>query len=158
MNDANMDLAVEVYDTICEALDIKEWRYDKNDSDLLVRFGVRGDDITMSFYIKVDAERQLIRLSSPLPFDMSFSGRVESSVAVCVASYGMCDGSFDYDHSDATISFRMAASFRNSFIGVELIQYLIDCSCTMVDKYYREFLALETGSMSISDFIAKHSG
>ena len=80
---------------------------------------------------------------------------MEGAIATCAASFGMADGSFDYDLSDGTIVFRMTASFRESLIGEGLFQYMISCSCAMVDKYNDQFLALDKGIMSITDFIAK---
>ena len=124
--DVKMELAKQVYKTLC-----------------------------MQFILIVDAERQLIRLLSPMPFKMSEAKRLEGAIAACVASYGMLDGSFDYDLSNGRISFRMTASFRSSQIGEELLQYMISCSCAMVDQYNDKFLAIDKGLLSISDFIAK---
>ena len=134
----------------------RRWNLQSKDEEkLLVHFGVSGDDIPMQFILIVDAERQLIRLMSPMPFKMSESKRMEGAIATCAASFGMADGSFDYDLSDGTIVFRMTASFRESLIGEGLFQYMISCSCAMVDKYNDQFLALDKGIMSITDFIAK---
>ena len=66
----------------------------------------------------------------------------------------MADGSFDYDLSNGAIVFRMTASFRDSVIGEGLFQYLISCSCAMVDKFNDQFLAIDKGLLSIGDFIA----
>ncbi len=151
----NQKLAEQVYKTLCDAIDNRNWRYAKEEDRLLVRFGVSGDDIPMQFVLVVDAKRQLIRLLSPLPFKMSEAKRMEGAIATCVASYGMADGSFDYDLSDGTIVFRMTASFRESVIGEGLFQYLISCSCAMVDEYNDQFLAIDKGLMSITDFIAR---
>lgn len=150
-----MELAKQVYQTLCDAIERREWNFGKDEEKLLVHFGVNGDDIPMQFILIVDAERQLIRVMSPLPFKMSESKRMEGAIATCAASFGMADGSFDYDLSDGTIVFRMTASFRESLIGEGLFQYLISCSCAMVDKYNDQFLALDKGIMSITDFIAK---
>ena len=155
VDEKKMELAKQVYQTLCEAIERREWNFGKDEEKLLVHFGVSGDDIPMQFILIVDAERQLIRLMSPMPFKMSESKRMEGAIATCAASFGMADGSFDYDLSDGTIVFRMTASFRESLIGEGLFQYMISCSCAMVDKYNDQFLALYKGIMSITDFIAK---
>ena len=154
-DEKKMALAKQVYQTLCEAIERREWNFGKDEEKLLVHFGVNGDDIPMQFILIVDAERQLIRVRSPLPFKMSEAKRMEGAIATCAASFGMADGSFDYDLSDGTIVFRMTASFRESLVGEGLFQYLISCSCAMVDKYNDQFLALDKGIMSITDFIAK---
>ena len=129
--------------------------YEKEEEKLLVHFGVNGDDIPMQFILVVDEDRQLIRLMSPLPFNMSEEKRMDGAIATCVASFGMADGSFDYDLTDGQIVFRMTASFRGSIIGDGLFQYMISCACAMVDKYNDQFLAINKGVMSINDFIEK---
>ena len=146
-------LAQQVYQTLCEAIDNRNWRYGKEEDKLLVHFGVNGDDIPMQFIIFVDEDRQLIRLMSPLPFKMSEAKLMEGAIATCVASYRIADGSFDYDLTDGRIVFRMTASFRGSVIGEGLIQYLISCACAVVDNYNEKFLAIDKDLMSISDFI-----
>ena len=155
VDEKKMELAKQVYQTLCDAIERREWNFGKDEEKLLVHFGVNGDDIPMQFILIVDAERQLIRVMSPLPFKMSESKRMEGAIAACAASYGMADGSFDYDLSDGAIVFRMTASFRESLIGEGLFQYMISCSCAMVDKYNDQFLALDKGIMSITDFISK---
>ena len=149
--------AQQVYETLCSALDRRGWKYGKKEDELLVHFGVRGDDIPLDFIIFVDAERQLVRLMSPMSFKMSENKRMEGAIAACAASYVMADGSFDYDLSDGRIVFRMTASYRESQLGDGLFQYMISCACAMVDKYNDQFLALDKGIMSIADFIAKNS-
>ena len=156
MNDENkLEMANRVYATLCSAIDARGWTYDKEDEDLVVHFGVKGDDIPMKMILAVDVDRQLIRLFSPLPFKISEGKRIEAAIATCAASYGMIAGSFDYDVSDGSITFRMTASFRESVIGEGLFQYLISCSCAMVDQYNDKFLALDKGMLSIEDFIKK---
>lgn len=156
-NATKYELAKQVYETLCAAIDRRNWNYGKDEEKLLVHFGVSGEDIPMNFILFVDADRQLIRLMSPLPFKMSEDKRVEGAIATCAATYGMADGSFDYDLSDGEIVFRMTASFRESTIGDGLFQYMISCSCAMVDKYNDVFLAIDKGLMSIADFLKKES-
>lgn len=150
-------VAKMVYNTLCNAIENRGWKFGKDEEELLVHFGVTGKDIPMHFILIVDVDRQLVRLMSPLPFKMSESKRMEGAIATCVATYGMADGSFDYDLSDGEIVFRMTASFRESLIGEGLFQYMISCSCATVDKYNDQFLALDKGVISITDFIASES-
>lgn len=157
IDDKKIELAKKVYQTLCEAIERREWKFGKDEDKLLVHFGVSGDDIPMQFILVVDAERQLIRLMSPLPFKFSEDKRMEGAIATCAATYGMADGSFDYDLSDGTIVFRLTASFRESVIGEGLFQYMISLSCVMVDKYNDQFLAIDKGELDISEFVAKET-
>ena len=146
-------LAAEVYAKLCQALENRGWTYEKEEDQLLVHFGVNGDDVPMQFIIFVDVDRQLITSLSPLPFQMDEDKRIEGAIATCVASFGMADGSFDYDLSNGRISFRITASFRDSDIGDGLFQYMMSCACAMVDEYNEKFLAINKDLMSIDEFI-----
>ena len=146
-------LAKKVYDALCSAIDNRKWKYERKDEELIVHFAVGGDDLPMSFILIIDADRQLIRLLSPIPFKISENKRMEGAIATCSATYGLADGSFDYDLSDGQIVFRMTASYRESEIGEELFQYMISCACATVDMYNDKFFALDKGIMSIDDFI-----
>jgi len=150
-----MAKAKEIYNTLCVALDARKWKYQKDEEKLVIFFGVNGEDIPMQFVIVVDAERQLVRMMSPLPFKMREDKRMEGAIATCVANYGMVDGSFDINLADGAISFRLTASYRDSQISDKLFQYMISCTCVTVDKYNDQFMALDKGLISISDFIAK---
>lgn len=151
----NIELAKKVYDKLCSAIEQREWHFDRDDEKMIVNFEVGGQDIPMRFFIFVDSKRQLVSLISPLPFKMSEGKRVEGAIATCAASYGMCDGSFDYDLKSGAISFRMTASFRSSTVGEGLFQYMISCSCAMVDMYNDKFLAIDKGFLSLENFLSK---
>lgn len=151
-----MEAAQQMYRTLCAALDNRQWHYNKVEEELLVHFGVNGEDIPMRFVIVVDADRQVLRLLSSLSFQMSQEKRIEGAIATCAVSCHLADGSFDYDISDGTIVFRMAASYAGSQIGEGLVQYLISCACHVVDEYNDQFMALDKGMLSIGDFMARN--
>lgn len=151
--------AKEVYDSLCELLDEMELHYTKDDEDaydgdLVLRFTMAGDDLPMRFIFVIDPDRQLIRVMSPLPFTTSEEKRLDMAIAVCVASRGLPDGSFDYDISDGTVTFRQTVSFRESKIGKALFLYLLHWSNSTVDRYNDRLFAVSKGLMSLEDFIA----
>ena len=146
-------LANQVYSTLCDALDERGWSYEKEEEKLLVHFGVRGNDVPMQILILVDADRQLIRVMSPIGFKIKQDNLLDGAIACTVASYGMVDGNFDYDISDGSILYRLTASYRGSKIGKGLFHYLIDCTCATVDDYNEKFLGLNKGTLTIQDFI-----
>lgn len=155
MAEANeMAIAKTVFEDLCSALDRRQWKYQKHEDDLVVTFGVAGDDLPMDFVLAVDAQRQLLRVFSKLPFTVPENKRMDLAIATCVASYGLADGSFDYDIATGNIVFRLTASFRESKIGDGLFEYLIGCSSTTVDAFNDKFFALCKGLISINDFIA----
>ena len=154
MADANeIALAKTVYTDLCAVLERKKWIYKKHEEDLVVTFGVSGKDIPMDFVFAIDADRQLLRVFSKLPFTVPEDKRMDLAIATCVASNKLADGSFDYDITTGTIIFRMTASFRESKIGDGLFDYLIGCSCFSVDEFNDNFFALCKGIIGIYEFI-----
>lgn len=154
MADANeMVLAKTVYADLCDSLEKRGWHYQKHEEDLVVTFGVAGEDIPMEFVLAVDAQRQLLSVFSKLPVVVPEDKRMELAIATCVASNGLADGSFDYDIAKGTIVFRLTASFRESKIGDGLFEYLIACSSAIVDAYNDKFLAICKGLIGVNDFI-----
>lgn len=119
-------LAQNVYQTICEMLDEKGIKYTKHEDDLVVSCTVRGEDIPMDIVIFVHEKQQIVRLLSPMPFDIPEDKRIDMAIAVNIANYGIIDGSFDYDLSDGDLRFRMTTSYRESILGKELFEYILN--------------------------------
>lgn len=153
MSEIKMERAKKVYATLCEALDERNWKYEKVDDELLVHFTVNGDDLPMQYIIFADVDRQLLRLLSPLPFDMAEDKRIDGAIATCHATYGLRDGSFDYDLSDGKIVYRMTSAFLDNEVPVSVIQYMIDFTGAVVDKYNDKFFALNKGFLTIEKFL-----
>ena len=153
MSEIKMERAKKVYATLCEALDERNWKYEKVDDELLVHFSVNGDDLPIQYIIFVDVDRQLIRLLSHMSFDMSEDKRIDGAIATCHATYGLRDGSFDYDLSDGKIVYRMTSAFLDNEVPVSVIQYMIDFTGAVVDKYNDKFFALNKGFLTIEKFL-----
>ena len=154
MADENMIIkAKKIYDDLCRMLDSKDWKYDKDEEKLRIYFNAMGEDLPMNFILVVDANRQLIRLLSPMPYKIPENKRLDLAIATCAATYSMADGSFDYDIEDGSIFFRLTASFRESTIGDGLFEYMIYCSGAMVDKYNDKFFAIGKGILELTDFL-----
>ena len=149
----NMIRAKEVFNTLCNALDARGWKYEKMEEQLAGLFAVSGDDIPMHFQVRVDAERELVRLTSPLMFNMPEDKRIDGALATCAASFPLADGTFDYDLSDGSIAFRMTATYRDSDIGETLFQYMLTCASFVVDEYNDKFMMLAKGKVDIEAFL-----
>lgn len=154
-DEKKLALAQQVYQTLCDSLDHCDLKYGKEEEKLLVHFGMNGEDIPLHFIIFVDAGKELVTVLSPLPFKMSEEKRMEGAIAACAASYGMVDGSFDYDLNDGTIAFRLTVYFGDSQLGEGVFKYMIGCAGAMAEKYNDMFLALDKGAISLQDFMEK---
>ena len=154
MSDA-MELrkAREVYCNLVNMLDTRDWKYEKFDDDLVIRSGIKGDDLPIEFIIFVKPQNQVVQFISKLPFNIPEDKRVDAAIAVCVANYGLVDGSFDYDISDGEIRYRLTCSYRESYLSADLFEYMILCAASTVDDYNDRFFMLSKGMINIEDFM-----
>lgn len=150
-DEKNIKAAKAVYADICAMLDGRKWSYNRRESEWLIQTSARGDDLAIDIRIKVDVERQLVILYSPMPFVVPETMRREMAVAVACANRGMVDGSFDYKYETGKILFRLVASYRNSLISKEVYDYVLSVSCSTVDDYNDKFFSAINRKMSIEE-------
>ncbi len=145
--------AKEVYSALINMLDTRGWKYEKMEDDLVIRSGIKGEDLPIEFIVLVMPKNQVVQVISKLPFNIPEDKRVEAAVAVSVANYGIVDGSFDYDISDGEIRYRLTSSYRESYLGADLFEYMIMVAASTVDKYNDRFFMLSKGMITIEQFI-----
>lgn len=150
--DDKMMKAKEIYETICSFLDGDNWKYDRHDEDLVITMSAKGEDLPISFVVRVDAERRLVTVFSQLPFEAKSEKIVETAVAVAMANYGLVDGSFDFDVQKGKIIFRMTTSYLESLISEEVFEYMIYCTAHTVDKYNDKLMMLAKGMIDLAKF------
>lgn len=152
-DEKKMKQAKTTFGTLCEMLDEHGVHYEKDTDKLLVHFYMNGDDIPMEVFAEVDAERELVRVHSPLPFAFSEAKRLEGAIATSQANYRMADGSFDYNFRDGKVFFRLTSSYKESLLSKDLLGYMIACTVYTVDKYNDKFLMIDKGLLSLDDFL-----
>lgn len=146
--------ATLVYETLKKVFDDREWKYTAHDDDLVVTYGVRGDDIPMDFVFKTDAERQLVALISMIPCVIPEDKRDAFALIVCAVNNKLADGNFDFDYESGHVYFRITSSFRESLISDAFIDYITTAASTIVDVYNDKFLMIATGMLSPEEFLA----
>lgn len=153
VEEREMKQAKFVYETVCKALENNGWKYTREEEDLVIRCGARGEDLPMDIVIVVNPEAQVVSLFSPMPYKIKEDKRVEAALAVCVANRGMVNGSFDYDLVEGIIHFRVVSSYRESILGEELFNYMLMIAAGTVDIYNDKFLMISNGMMSFEQFL-----
>ena len=149
---SNNERAMKIYGDICDVLDAKGWNYTRREDSLAIVLSVRGNDLEMDLLIRVDSERQLVSIVSPMPFAMSDEKRIDGAIATCAATYKLADGSFDYDVNSGKIYFRLTSTYRGCDIGEGLLEYMVDVSLSTIDVYNDKFMALNKGYIDIKSF------
>lgn len=143
-----------VFNTLCSALDNRKWKYDKEEDKLIVRTGAGGKDLSIKFYIKVDAEREVMYLKSPMPFKVPFDRVDDMATATAIANWSMLNGCFEMDRDDGYCGFKVVVPFTESLLSERLCNYMINLSCNMVDKFNGKLMAIAENSMTVGEFDA----
>ena len=157
MAEVNMAKAKEIFDALVNMLDTRDWKYDKFEEDLVIKSGIKGDDLPIEFIVVVKPKNQVVQLLSRLPFQIPEEKRVDAAIAICVANNGLVDGSFDYDIAEGNITFRLTSSYRESTLGADLFEYMILVSAGTIDDYNDKFFMIAKDMMSVQQFIEKEN-
>ncbi len=152
-NEVNMTKARQVYQGFCAMMDSNDWNYNKNEEELIIEAQARGDDLPMKLTIKVDAERQLVRVLSPLPYTIAKDKRLDAAVAVSVVNNAVVSGYLDYDIAEGHLFFRMVNSYRDSLLEQEVYKFLLYAACQTIDSFNDQLLMLSKGIISLEQFI-----
>ena len=148
--------AKTVFKTLCDMLDGRGWKYQKEENDEAgptIYCGAHGDDLPMEIRIRVDVKRELISLLSKMPFPVPENRRTAMAIAVSKANAGLVDGSFDYNYLNGNIVFRLTSSYRDSIIGKTLFDYMLMVSCYTIDEYNDKFLEVTKKDMSVDEIL-----
>ncbi len=149
---AEIAKAKEMYDTLCKALDEREWHYDKHEEDMVVTCGVSGDDIPMRLIIRIMPERQLAQVLSPLPFDIPEDKRVDVAMALTMVNDRLANGSFDFNLAEGSTVFRLTTAFMDSTLSTEVFNYMVGVTAATVDEYNDKIMMLCKGMIELSAF------
>ena len=144
--------AQSVYKILCDLFDEKELVYKKYEEDLVVTINMNGNDLPMDFVVKVDEERDLIRVLSRLPVVFQGEKLLDGAIATSQINYGLVDGSFDFNFEKGEIIFRLTSSYKGCTVSKDLIYYMMSCACYTVDDYNDKLLALSEGKITVKDF------
>ncbi|MBQ4040152.1 MAG: hypothetical protein IJC91_03355, partial [Oscillospiraceae bacterium] len=131
-----------------------EWKYTKNEEELKVECGARGEDLPIDLVIKCHVDMQLFQLFSHLPFNIPEDKRIDFAIVTAYVNNKMVDGCFDYNVMDGSLFFRMTNSFNGGKLGFETIKYLIFCACATIDAYNDKFLMVAKGILSLEKFLS----
>ena len=145
--------AKAVYDTLCNMLTENKWHYEGDEDNFVITCGAQGEDLPIKLTIRIDPERLLISIISPMPFTVPEDKRIDMALAVSIANYGLVDGSFDYSFANGNIYFRMTSSFMDSLIGKELFDYMVFVSCGTIDRFNDKFLMIIKDKMTLDELV-----
>jgi len=151
--DKELALAKRVFEDMCQAMDQKQWHYDRHDEDLVVTIRMQGEDFPVDMILQVNAAAQVVSVFSALPVTMPENKMVDLALAVCIANEHMINGCFDLDMKKKQIVWRLCTTYRGSLLGSEAYCYMVLVSASSVDKYNERFLMLAKDMIDLKKFL-----
>lgn len=151
----NMDMkeAKYVYGQLREYLDEAGVHYDRNDEEMNVWFAIRGEDIRILLDIFVDADAQIIRLTSPFDTKIPSEMRDEVAIAINKLNFGIVDGHMDLDYETGYIGFNLRVPYRDAVLSSDTFMYLIAATCETVDALNEKFFLLAEGKITCEQLL-----
>lgn len=154
MSDAEkMQLAQELYGTLCSFMEKKGFHYDKFDKDLMVMTAGKGEDLTIILSININTTLNLINVNSIMPFEVKDDYLVQTAIAIAYANYGCVLGHFDLTR-DKKIIFSLNTAYNDCIIGEDLFEYLFGATISIVDKFNDRFAIVANKKLSLEQINA----
>ncbi|MBP0971045.1 MAG: YbjN domain-containing protein [Oscillospiraceae bacterium] len=150
----NMKQNAAVLTAMLDHRNLKYTVQEQTDARTHIRIRFSGADLPMTLHIILRADKQIASVFSVMPFAVAEERRKDAAVAVAAANHGLIDGSFDLNLSSGEIRFRLTSCFIDSVLSESLFSYLMFVSAETVDRYNDRFLALNSGDMTLEQFLA----
>ena len=145
--------AERVYNKFKAYLGKREMKFETFDNDLVIKITVRGQDLPQPTIIRVLADRDIVQIVSPTPYNTPEDKRQDAAVAAAVANYGLTNGSFDFDIRDGEVRYRITHYYGDTEMTENQVEYLLNCIWFTTDRYNEKFFMLGMGRMTVQEFI-----
>ena len=145
----NADILISMLDHAGLKYTVKE----RTDSRTRIRINFSGNDLPITLYMILRADREIVSVYSAMPFTVPEGKRYEAAIAAAAANHGLIDGSFDLNTETGEIRFRLTSCFIGTLLTEELFSYLMYVSAETIDRYNDRFADLADGRCTLEDFI-----
>lgn len=146
--------ALKVYRDLLSYIDEKGWKCNSDEETLSVIIGFIGEDIPIPINFIVVEDVQVLNVVSALPFKVSQEHFLDMCMAITYTNSHLPIGTFVLDMEQGMLLYRNATCFAEGDIGTETFDLLTDFAFAQVDRYNDRLLAIETGSLSLEDYIS----
>lgn len=141
---SDMATAKTVYENMCATLDEMELNYRKEEEDLVVLLGHRGEDMEHNILMIVSPDQEAIHIYEKIPFSINAERAADIACATCYVNDQILLGKFTYNMEDK-LSFEVVQSYSGSIIGSETFKRMLLAVVFTVEEYDDKFMALNKG-------------
>ena len=147
--------ASDVYQLFLKHFDEHDFRYEKNDADLVIKLTVQGEDLPQPTVIRVIEKANAVLIQSPMPFSVPEDKRTDMAVAITIVNYSMINGGFEMDLSNGMLSYKIAQGLFDEDFSEKTVEYMLTLTFGSTDRFNDKFFGLAMGMMTLEQFIEK---
>lgn len=123
----------------------QDWNYDFEEDRNLFRTGVNLNSKMKSTKIFISVGESGVTVTSVVPMNADEACRTQVMEFITRANYGLRNGNFELDLSDGEIRYKVFHSNVDGVASSDLIKHSIFLSCSMLDRYGDDLLAVMFG-------------
>jgi hypothetical protein len=131
-----------LFESVTSVLTLNGIKYDINDEQNRIRFGISARNGNWQVVINIDEETRKLSFSSVCPIHTPDSRQT----AMCELLNRMNDsifmGRFSMDVEDGEIRFQTSAAFPESYLGDETVNWMFQSNVTTFDTYLPALIAV----------------
>lgn len=158
MEDLKIVQANTMYETLINALKDDELKFSEDKERLTAYFSMESDDIPVTHVCSIDADMQMIRYYSPLPFTVNKDKLGEIALAVAITNGVFKVGYFDFDLTASMVVFKISTCFLDSMIGTRYFAHLFRLVHVTVDNYNDKLKKLNDGEIDFEGYYKAITG
>lgn len=153
-NDNKLARSALAFNSVCEILKDGRALFTPHFNELKIECTVKAD-IPINMEITLNAEYEILLITSLLPFAVMKEVTIDTALAVNLVNSSLIDGSFDFDVYGGNIRFRMTSSYRDSVFSRSLFEYMMKYAVKIIDKYDNSLFCLSCGAYTLEQFVRK---
>ena len=124
----------------------------------VIEIGGKGKDLSMNFKITFDVKNEAIVLYSPMPFNFDEEKMVEGALVCSMLTDRFREGSFDFNVTQGSITFRLVNVVMGMTVSSELCAHMFELAVHTVDLYNDKLFMVAKGMLTPQEFYDKISG
>ncbi len=145
--------SIEVFNTICSALDEGNHQYTKDEKTLSVEVNIIKDLKTVLIMFDVNSRKKEVNVISPLPIAVKEGKEIDTAMMTAINNNNLSFGKIVYAVRNNLIYLNFTVPYDDSEPMEEEFEFVIDYALRMQYFFNPDYAALNLGKLTIEEFI-----
>jgi hypothetical protein len=148
----------EAMDKVLELFRAKEWKFELDEENRLVRSGINGDNGEWRIVISPSDEDEVCLMLSVFPQRCPEHRRAACAELLTRINYGMLVGGFEMDFEGGHINFKSSYPFPRGQLDTEMLQRVVGHNLNCMDKHLPAIMSVIYAGTSPAKALAAVEG